>query len=180
MSYKVDQIHQIESLANKCGCNNYPYFSGFEYKGEYYTLGWVTLSEEGQKKLKAKTNRAEIRQHWIMPDMSGKEIHVYGINRYTQIRNYCNWRQTFVYDVNLDDYIEDAGPIDYKNMSITELCNMPQDQFAFHLQMKSIADGTYDPNPKATPLFKDWEIPELMLGWVAFIAFFFIVFIVVI
>lgn len=177
MSYKVNEIHQIESIANKCGANNYTYLSGFEFKGEKYSFGWVTLSEEGMKKLKTKNPKIEITQHWVEPN----GMHAYAIRFYREIRNgklsgFWKWDSVSLYNLNLDEFIE-IPEIDYKNTTVDEILNMPEDQVPNHLQTKQMIEGTYTPPEKAKPLFKDWEIPELIVGWIVFVIFLLVVFI---
>ena len=170
MSYKVNEIYQINNISNQRG---YTYLSGFEYKGEKYSLGWVILNEEGMKKFHTKNPRAEITQHW----KQGNKIEAYSVRAFTEV-SYCryNWREIFVYEANLDKYIKSVG-IDYRNITVDEIINLPKDQMFYHLETKQIIEGTYTPPGKPKPLFKDWEVPELIIGWIVFILFLIVVFV---
>lgn len=173
MSYKVNEIHQIEHGFNKYGLSKDKYLSGFEFKGEKYSLGWVTLSENGMKKLGTNNPRAEITDHWISDRLGeGYSFYYYNTTNY----GYYKWDYQDKYNINLDEYIE-TPEIDYKNTSVDEILSLPKDQMFTHLQTKQIVEGTYTPPEKPKPLFKDWQIPELIVGWIVFIIFLLVVFV---
>ena len=177
MSYKVNEIHQIESTANQCGLNKYTYLSGFEYKGEKYSLGWVILNEEGMEKFNTKNPKVEITQHWIEPNgTEGYAIKCYREIKSGKLSGFYKWESIFKYNISFDDYLEDTD-IDYKNTTVDEILYLPQDQMFEHLQTKQIIEGTYTPSEKPKPLFKDWEAPELIVGWIVFILFLLVVFV---
>lgn len=173
MSYKVNEIHQIEDDFNKYGLSKDTYLSGFEFKGEKYSLGWVTLSENGMKKLGTNNPRAEIVSHWMSDRLGeGYCFRYYNTTHY----GYYKWDYINKYNINFDDYLESAG-IDYKNTTVDEILSLPQDQMFDHLQTKQIIEGTYKESEEVKPLFKDWQIPELIVGWIAFIIFLLVVFV---
>ena len=121
MSYKVNEIHQIDSIANQCGLNKYTYLSGFEYKGEKYSLGWVTLNEEGMKKLKTKNPKVEVTQHWVMPNgTEGYYFNCYKEIQYGSLSGFWKWDSQLMFDFNFDEYIE-FPYIDYKNKNQVNL-----------------------------------------------------------
>lgn len=142
----------------------------YMYKGQNVPVcsnGYITLSKRGM----------ELFYTYGFPYAMLKKC---WIDEHGQINYMYKCRNTFGVWVEyttkeIPDVLIEENCLDYQKADVLNLMKFPNDEAILHLKMKAIVDGTYDEssynkNPK--PLFKDWEIPELMLGWVAFIIFF--------
>lgn len=169
MSCKIDEIRSFEVLTNQPGLHKGKHYSGFEFGGDNYCLGWVVLSENGMKELNTKFRLAKIVDCWV--NESGSLV--YEFLRHHYIDTYhSRWETTSRYDIDLEQIIGDINGIDYKTITKDEILMLPKDEMFDHIKMKNMVDGTYqEPPKKMKPLFKDWQIPELVVGWIVFFIF---------
>ena len=172
------------------------------FKGQAYpSYVRVTLSDKGKKRLGleyATIHRVYITEHFF----TGIEENIELCCHVTSIKHANTYHATITPN---DDYIEEvhAQPIegdpqeyiDYVKNYVEHYYDDKPTAEEEQLILDTVQAGIppkyalpqrlegkinldhIDPDKPAKPLFKDWEIPELVAGWIAFIVFFFGVFV---
>ena len=163
MSYEIEKIEPFVHKWNQLGINNCTYLTGFEFKGKKYAFGWVLLNEAGMKKLKTTNPRVKIIDHMLLEG----ERHKYQILYFGSIDMHKKWTGDLFDLPSLDDYIESVDGI--LNLTNEELTTLPFDDMIEVSQFQNNIDVSSD---MPSPLFKDGEIPELIIGWIMFIILF--------
>ena len=118
----------------------------FKFKDQYYILGsYVKLTEYGKEYLEAHFDEVQLTKHFFIPK-NGKEIECWGF--VVQFRGYPPHPHVMSTDEPLEKLIEEV-----------------------------IIPAKYEPtNKKPEPIKiknRDWEVPDVLLGWLVFLVFFF-------
>lgn len=168
-------------------CNN-KYLSFFIFKGNVYPIySFVTLTEKGSKAIDC----CGLETSVLVED------HYFAgcIERWSfKVSSTILTRQNFSFDffAHIEEYVEEvkADPLpdrdkyikyieDYKHELYKNALSEDEMQ-AIHIAVKNeIPLDCVLPNKllgtdkeKQKPMFKDWEVPELIIGWIAFIVFY--------
>lgn len=124
----------------------YRHVGCFQFKGKYYLLNsYVKLTEYGKEYLESHFDEVQLTKHFFMPK-NGEEIEMWGF--VVQFRGVPPSPHVMSTDVPLERLIEEV-----------------------------VAPAKYDPpNKKPEPVKiknRDWEVPDVRIGWIIFLAFFF-------
>lgn len=129
---------------------------------KYHAGQWVILSDYGMNMLDTKFRRAQITR--CIEDKG------YAIYHLCEPELPVNWFETSVLSSDAEDFIESEGPlIDIPQEDIEKLPFSVQSILNPSLQ-KTTTDDVI-----ANPVFSDWELPEVMIGWVLYYVLFFVV-----
>lgn len=140
---------------------------------KYHAGQWVILSDYGMKQLRTQFHRAKIIQ--CVEDNHGNEGYVFYCFTEPDLmyeRACKDWIEVTVTTKDVEDFIAEEGP----------LVNIPQEDIeklpwiVQHNEVKFVSQEPTTTNDViANPAFSDWELPEVVIGWVLYYVLFFAV-----
>lgn len=143
------------------------YYDGFTFKGDNYTLGWVKLNEDGMKFLNAGFPWIKIKEHYIDAS-NGKPRTMYRLQYFVK---YDSWHRCYLSSrFDPDKHLECIEGVEDVESDMY-FSGLPLEEYLEIIELRNAKNGI-EPSMQPVPHAKDWEIPELMIGWVFFLIIF--------